>query len=88
MDPAELGQDIGWALLAVPSRDGRAVIATGRAGEGTGYSAMTNTLFTCLHTDSTVEVPAKGRKTTRQILYFLKADLSALLRRFRDDFGL
>jgi formylglycine-generating enzyme required for sulfatase activity len=88
MDPAELGQDIRWALLAVPSRDGRAVIATGRAGEGSGYSAMTNTLFTCLHTDSTVEVPAEGQKTTRQLLYFLKADLSVLLRRFRDDFGL
>ena len=88
MDPAELGEDMRWALLAVPSRDGSAVIATGRAGEGTGFSAMTNTLFTCLHTDNTVEVPAEGQKTTRQLLYFVKGDLTALLERFRNDFGL
>ncbi len=88
MDPAELGADLRWALLAVSSRDGDAVIATGRAGEGSAFSVSTNTLFTCFHTDSTVEVPARGRKTTRQLLYFLKGDPAALLRRFRDDFGL
>ncbi len=88
MDPAELGADLRWALLAVPSRDGGAVIAAGRAGEGNAFSAVTNSLFTCLHTDNTVEVPAKGRTTTRQIFYFLKGDPAALLKRFRDDFGL
>jgi formylglycine-generating enzyme required for sulfatase activity len=86
MDPAELGGELPWALLAVPSRDGDAVIAAGRAGEGSAFSVATNTLFTCLHTDSTVEVPARGRKTTRQMLYFLKGDGAALLQRFRDDF--
>jgi formylglycine-generating enzyme required for sulfatase activity len=88
MNPEELGKDMRWALLAVPSRDGGAVIASGRAGDGNGFTAMTNTLFTCLHTDNTVEVPGKGQKTTRQLLYFLKGDLAALLKRFRDDFGL
>ena len=87
-NPTELGEDMRWALLAVPSRDGSAVIAAGRAGEGTRFTATTNTLFTCLHTDNTVEVPAGGQKTTRQLLYFIKGDLTALLERFRDDFGL
>jgi len=88
MDPAELGADLRQALLGVQSRDGAAVIGAGRAGEGHAFSVATNTLFTCLHTDSTVEVPARGEKTTRQLFYFLKGDLTALLRRFRDDFGL
>ncbi len=88
MDPAELGGDMRWAFLAVPSRDGSAVIAAGRAGEGTAFTVSTNTLFTCLHTDSTVEVPAKGRKTTRQVLYFVKGDPATVLGRFRNDFGL
>jgi hypothetical protein len=88
MDPAELGKDIRWSLLVVPSRDGRAVIAAGRAGEGSGFTATTNTLFTCLHTDNTVEVPAKGQKTTREVLYFLKGDAAGLVKRFRADFGL
>ncbi len=88
MHPAELGADLRWALLAVQSRDGAAVIGAGRAGEGHAFTVATNTLFTCLHTDSTVEVPAKGERATRQLFYFLKGDLTALLRRFRDDFGL
>lgn len=88
MNPAELGKDRRWALLAVVSRDGKAVMATGRAGPGSGYSVATNTLFTCLHTDSTVAVPAKGKTATRQLFYFLKGDLDDLLRRFRADFRL
>ncbi|MBN2451840.1 MAG: hypothetical protein JXR77_15745, partial [Lentisphaeria bacterium] len=88
MDPAELGPDLRWALLAVASRDGGAVIGAGRAGDGSNFSVATNTLFTCLHTDSTVEVPARGRKTSRQMLYFMKGSPSLLVKRFRADFGL
>jgi formylglycine-generating enzyme required for sulfatase activity len=87
-EPVELGEKLRWAFLAVPSRDGSAVIAAGRAGEGSDFRFANNSLFTCLHTDSTVEVPAKGRKTTRQVLYFTKGKPTAALRRFRKDFGL
>jgi hypothetical protein len=88
MDPAELGGEMRWAFLAVPARDGSGVIAAGRAGEGSAFTVSMNTLFTCLHTDSTVEVPARGRKTTRQFLYFVKGDPASVLGRFRSDFGL
>lgn len=57
---SDLGDDLRWSLLAVVSRDGRRVIATGRAGQGSGFSTATNTLFTCLHTDSSIEVPARN----------------------------
>ena len=88
MNRPELGKDLRWALLAVVSRDGKAVIATGRAGQGRGYSVVTNTLFTCLHADSTIDVPANGKATTVQRFYFLKGNLDDLLKRFRADFGL
>ncbi len=82
---SELGEDSRWTLLAVVSRDGRRVIASGRAGQGSGFSAATNALFTCLHTDSSVEVPARGRATTRQILWFLEGRLDDLAKRWRRD---
>ncbi len=63
-------------------------LSTGRAGPGGGYSTITNTLFTCLHTDGTIEVPANGRAMTRRMFYFLEGNRAALLRRFCDDFGL
>jgi hypothetical protein len=85
---AELGGNLRWALLAVVSRDGKSVIACGRAGPGSGYSLATNTLFTCLHTDSTVSVPPAGKTTTRQLFYLLEGGLDDLLKRFRTDFGL
>jgi hypothetical protein len=80
----ELGGDLAWAVLAVISRDGRRIIATGRAGEGNGFSVATNTMFTCLHTDSTVPVPPNQPKTTQQYCWFLEGtldDLSARVRR-------
>jgi len=84
-DMRELGAGLRWALLAVVSRDGQAVIASARC-DGRDFSLATNTLFTCLHTDSTVDVPPNGKATTRQRLYFLKGTLDGLLRRFREDF--
>ena len=57
----ELGEDPPWALLAVVSRDGRRIIATGQAGPGSEFSLGTNTLFTCLHTDSTPLQARYGR---------------------------
>jgi len=80
----ELGKNQRWALLAVVSRDGRRVIATGRVG-GDGLSVATNTLFTCLHTDSTVQVPANQQTTTRQVFWFLEGSLEDLLTRYRRD---
>jgi hypothetical protein len=77
----ELGQPLRWAVLAVVSRDGHAVIASGRAGDASGFGTATNTLFTCLHTDSTVSVPASGRITTRQFFWFLEGGLEDLARR-------
>lgn len=88
MEPEELGKDIRWAMLAVCSRNGDAIIASGRGGDGCDFTARTNSLFTCQHTDSTVDIPAKGRKTTRQVFYFLRGDLPTLLKRFRKDFEL
>ncbi|MHC4402342.1 MAG: formylglycine-generating enzyme family protein, partial [Planctomycetota bacterium] len=82
----DLGQDRRWALLAVVSRDGRRVIATGRAGEGAGFSVATNTLFTCLHTDSTIEVPPAGQATTRQLFWLVDGTLDDLPDRLRRDF--
>jgi formylglycine-generating enzyme required for sulfatase activity len=84
----ELGDDLRWSVLAVVSRDGDSVIATGRAGEGGGWSAATNTLFTCLHTDSSVQVPPAGRATTRQFFWFLPAGLDDLLQRVQHDLHL
>lgn len=83
---SELGGKLRWAVLAVVSRDGRAVIASARAGQGEHFSVCTNTLFTCLHTDGTVNVPAGGSATTRQRLYFLRGTLADLLKRFHADF--
>jgi len=77
----ELGVRVPWAILAVVSRYGRSVIASGRAGENAGISVATNAMFTCLHTDSTVQVPASGRVTTQQFFWFLDGNLEDLLRR-------
>lgn len=82
----ELGEDRRWALLAVVSRDGDRVIATGRVGEDAGFSVATNTLFTCLHTDSVRQVPPRQQTTTRQLFWFLDGTLDDLLSRFRRDF--
>jgi hypothetical protein len=81
----ELGASPTQALLAVVSRDGRWVIATGRGTPGGAFSASTNATFTCLHTDSTVEVPPQDRTTTRQFFWFLEGGLDELLVRFRRD---
>lgn len=80
---SELGDDLQWSLLAVVSRDGRRVIASGRAGKASGFSATTNTLFTCLHTDSSVEVPAGGQATTRQVLWFIEGGIEDFLKHWR-----
>ncbi len=82
----ELGENPRWALLAVVSRDGRRVIATGRAGEGAGFSVATNTLFTCLHADATIEVPPRQQATTRQLFWFLDGTLDDVLNRSRREF--
>jgi len=82
---AELGKDLRWALLAVVSRDGHGVIATGRTQPGTDFSIATNTMFTCLHTDSTVVVPSKGRANTRQVFWFIPGPLDDLAARWRRD---
>jgi hypothetical protein len=87
MDPVELGKGIPWALLAVVSRGGPpGVIATARAGEGGEYSLSTNALFTCLHADATVRIPASGKVSTRQMFYLIPGGLETLLKRFRADF--
>ena len=84
----ELGGNLPWAVLAVVSRDGRRIIATGRAGGGSGFSVTTNTMFTCLHTDSTVQVPSSQELTTRQFFWFLEGTLDDLLVRARRDLAL
>jgi hypothetical protein len=84
----ELGGRVPCAVLAVLSRDGRAVIATGRAGESTSFSVATNAMFTCLHTDSTVPVPAAGQVTTQQYFWFLEGSLDDLLQRASRDLKL
>ena len=82
----ELGRAPTGSLLAVVSRDGRRIIATGR-GAGTGFSAATNTMFTCLHADSTVDVGPRARTTTRQIFWVLDGTLEDLAQRFRREFS-
>jgi formylglycine-generating enzyme required for sulfatase activity len=84
----ELGSPQRWAVLAVVSRDGRRIIATGRAGNASRFSTSTNTLFTCLHTNSTVRVEAGGKLTTRQFFWFLDGTLDDLLKRCRRDLEL
>ena len=88
MEPAELGGEPRWAFLAVPAEDGEATIAAGQAGDGSDFGVAMNSFFTCMHTDCTVVVPAKGRRTTRQVLYLVQGDAAAALRRFRGDFDL
>lgn len=82
---AELGKDLRWAVLAVVSRDGRGVIATGRAQPGNDFSIATNAVFTCLHTDSSVAVPPAGRASTRQLFWFIPGTLDDLAARWRRD---
>lgn len=84
----ELGEPLRWAILAVVSRDGRRIVATGRAGDATSFSVATNAMFTCLHTDSTVRVQANGKTTTRQFFWFLEGTLDDLLPRCRRDLEL
>ncbi len=89
MDPAEIGPDLRWALMGVTSRGRReSVIGTGRAGPARQYIVATNPAFTCLHADSSVDVPASGTATTRQMFYFLNGTLDTLRSRFVRDFGL
>jgi hypothetical protein len=83
---SDLGQDPRWALLAVVSHDGHRVIATARGGGGAGFSVATNTLFTCLHTDSLCRVPPQEQATTRQLFWFIDGTLDDLVDRFRRDF--
>ena len=64
------------------------VIASGRVGENTGTSVATNAMFTCLHTDSTVQLPASGQVTTQQFFWFLDGSLDDLLRRASRDLKL
>jgi formylglycine-generating enzyme required for sulfatase activity len=84
----ELGDRVPCAVLAVVSRDGRSVIASGRAGENASFSVATNAMFTCLHTDSTVQVPGAGQVTTQQFFWFLDGSLDDLLRRASRDLKL
>jgi formylglycine-generating enzyme required for sulfatase activity len=84
----DLGDHVPCAVLAVLSRDGRSVIASGRAGENVGLSVATNAMFTCLHTDSAVQVPAAGQATTQQFFWFLEGSLMDLLRRASRDLKL
>jgi hypothetical protein len=81
----ESGAHPDHALLAVVSRDGRQIIATGRTRPGSGFAVSTNTLFTCLHTDSTVEVAPGEQSTTRQLFWFLEGTLDDLLQRYQRD---
>jgi hypothetical protein len=85
---SELGSGLPWAVLAVVSRDGRSVVASGRAGPSTSFSLATNAVFTCLHTDSRVQVPAAGQVTTRQFFWFLEGSLDDLRRRVARDLKL
>jgi formylglycine-generating enzyme required for sulfatase activity len=82
----ELGKNPRWALLAVVSRDRRRVIAAGVGGPGTDFSDSSNSLFTCLHTESTIQVPAGQEATSREIFWFLEGTLDDLLRRFHKEF--
>lgn len=84
----ELGEPLRWSVLAVVSRDGGRIVATGRAGNATAFSIATNTLFTCLHTDSTVQVEGRDATTTRQFFWFLEATLDDLTTRCRRDLHL
>jgi len=79
----EWGLNPQWSLLAVLSRDGARIIATGRGGPASNFSVATNTLFTCLHTDSTVQVPPGKETSTRQYFFFLEGTLGDLLKRVR-----
>jgi hypothetical protein len=81
----ELGDNLRWAVLAVVSRDGRGVIASGRSGQASDFSVATNTLFTCLHTDATARVAAQSKVTTRQIFWFLPGNLGDLAKRYAKD---
>ena len=76
-----LGSPLRWAVLAVVARDGRAVIGTARRCHGVHCSLATNTMFTCLHTDTSVEVPPERQVTTRQFFWFLDGGLDDLQRR-------
>jgi len=81
----ELGKNPQWVLLAVVSRDNRWIIAAGRAASDAGISVATNTLFTCLHADSTVHVPPGEKASTQQFFWFIEGDLGDLLRRVAQD---
>lgn len=81
----ELGADLERVVLAVLSRDGRQVIGSGRRVGDAGCSVANNTLFTCLHSDSAVIVPAAGRTTTQQFFWFLDGGLAELHARMARD---
>lgn len=84
----ELGDHVPYAVLAVVSRDGQSIIASGRAGENAGFSVATNAIFTCLHTDATTQVPAAGQATTQQFFWFLDGSLEVLRERVSRDLKL
>jgi len=82
----EWGKDPHLALLAVVSREGRGVIAAGRAGRESGFSVATNTLFTCLHADATIQVPSGQEAASRQVFWFLDGSLDDLRKRLDQEF--
>jgi len=83
----DLGQDPHSAVLAVVSRDQRQVIVAGRAGPATRFTLATNTLFTCLHADSSVPLAAGQQATTRELFWFLEGTLDTLRDRISREFA-
>jgi hypothetical protein len=76
------------AVLAVVSRDQQHVIAAGRADDpSTGFTPGTNTLFTCLHVDSSVPVAAGQQTTTREVFWFIEGNLDTLRDRMAREFA-
>jgi formylglycine-generating enzyme required for sulfatase activity len=85
---ADLGRDPRRAVLAVVSRDQQHVIAAGRSDPATGFTLGTNTLFTCLHVDSSVPVAAGQQATTREVFWFLEGTLDTLRDRIAREFAM
>lgn len=73
-------------VMAVESRDGRWAFASARIEDGAPMNVAGNTWLNCLHTDAPVRVDGRGRRTTRQRLYFVRGGLGRLKERLAADY--
>lgn len=73
-------------LVAIVSRDGKWVIANGRADIGEKLWVSSNPCLNCIHAECQLTINPNQTRIAHGRLYFLQGGLEELLNRYRSDF--